>query len=126
MLRHHRCQQRQPRVGTGSNWATACNACGTILEQSRAVADLNEWNGKLLGAAEMQSSNAVGAMTGARGCVSFDPLANSYQVSVAWQGMVATIAPTAIDPTWLCGTGLYGPASQRRIVSINLSIANLR
>ena len=115
-----------PALGTGSNWAPACNAYGTILEQSRAVADLNEWNGKLLGAAELQSGDAVGAMTAARGCVSFDPLANSYQVSVAWQGMVATIAPTAVDPTWLCGTGLYGPESQRRIVSINLSIANLR
>jgi len=115
-----------PALGTGSNLTPACNAYGTVLEQSRAVADLNEWNSKLLGAAELQSGNAVGAMTGARGCVSFDPLTNIYQVSVAWQGMAATIAPTVVDPTWVCATGLYGPDSQRRLVSINFSIANLR
>jgi type IV pilus assembly protein PilV len=115
-----------PALGTGYSLTPTCTAYGIAAEQARAVADLNEWNGKLLGAAELQSGSAVGAMTGARGCVSFDPLSNSYQISVAWQGTVATLAPTAVDPTWLCGTGLYGPESQRRIISVNLSIANLR
>jgi type IV pilus assembly protein PilV len=115
-----------PAMGTGSTLTPACNAYGTAAEQLRAVADLTEWNAKLLGAAEAQSGNSVGAMTGARGCVSLDPVTNTYQVAVAWQGVAATIAPTSIDSTWLCGTGLYGSENQRRIVSITLSIANLR
>lgn len=115
-----------PALGTASSATPACSAYGTAEEQARAVADLNDWNAKLLGAAETQSGNSVGAMIGARGCVSFDPVANNYQVSVAWQGMNATVAPTTVDPTWLCGSGLYGSESQRRIVSITVSIANLR
>jgi type IV pilus assembly protein PilV len=115
-----------PALGTGSTITPACNAYGTAAEQARAVADLTEWNGKLLGAAESQAGNSVGAMTAARGCVSFDPVANTYQVSVAWQGMSATVAPTSVDPTWLCGAGLYGPEIQRRLFSVTLSIANLR
>jgi type IV pilus assembly protein PilV len=115
-----------PYLGTGSTLAPACNAYGTASEQTRADADLNEWNAKLLGAAEIQSGNAVGAMTGARGCVSLDPVANTYQVSVAWQGSAATVDPTTVDPTFVCGLGLYGPETRRRIVSLTLSIANLR
>ena len=115
-----------PFLGTGSTLAPACSAYGTALEQARAVADLNDWNAKLLGAAETQAGNAVGAMTAARGCASFDPVANTYQVSVAWQGTSATVAPTAIDPTFVCGLGLYGPEAQRRLVSLTLSIATLR
>src|SRR5262249_6950107 len=78
-----------PALGTGGGVAPACNAFGTAAEQARAVADLTEWNNKLLGAAETQAGNSVGAMSGARGCVAFDPVANTYQVSVAWQGMAA-------------------------------------
>jgi type IV pilus assembly protein PilV len=115
-----------PSLGTASTLTPECSAYGTAEQQARAVTDLNEWNGKLLGAAETRSGNAVGVMTGARGCVSFDPVTNVYQVSVAWQGMSATISPTSVDPTWLCGNGQYGPDTQRRLVSVTLSIANLR
>ena len=115
-----------PTLGSGSALTVACNAFGTAVEQARAVSDLTEWHSKLLGAAEMQSGDAVGVMTSARGCVSLDAPNNTYQVSVAWQGMTATVDPTSVDPTWLCGAGLYGPESQRRIVSITLNIANLR
>jgi type IV pilus assembly protein PilV len=115
-----------PALGTASSVVPACNAFGTAAEQARAVADLTEWNSKLLGAAESQAGNSVGAMSAARGCVSFDPAANTYQVSLAWQGMSATLAPTSVDPSWLCGAGLYGPETQRRLFSVTLSIASLR
>jgi len=115
-----------PTLGTGSSLTPACSAYGTADQQVRAVADLNEWNAKLLGTAETLSGNSAGAMIGARGCVSFDTLANVYQVSVAWQGMTATVAPTSVDPTWVCGAGLYGSEPQRRLASLSLSIANLR
>lgn len=115
-----------PFLGTGSTLAPACNAFGIASEQARAMADLTDWNAKLLGAAETQAGNAVGAMSAARGCVSFDPVANTFQVSVAWQGTSVTVAPTTIDPTFVCGLGLYGPEAQRRIASLTLSIATLR
>ena len=59
----------------------------------------------------------VGAMLGARGCIAYDatteltdsnganePGTGVYTVSVAWQGVAATVAPPA---TLTCGQNLY-------------------
>jgi type IV pilus assembly protein PilV len=69
---------------------------------------------------EKDSSSAnVGAVLGARGCVT-SPSANTYQITVAWQGSGATSAPPA---GVTCGTGLYGTDdSMRRAVSVILQI----
>src|SRR5215813_3746307 len=80
-----------PSLGTNSAGPTPCSAWGTAMEQARALADLNEWNQKLLGTAESKGGAAAGAMLGARGCVTFDPASSIYQVSVTWQGTTKTV-----------------------------------
>lgn len=106
----------------------AATAAATI-----AAADMNDWHNLLLGAAEKKGSSNLGAMIGARGCVSYDatkelpaaaPIAGTgiYTVSIAWQGLGSTFASPAGEN---CGIGLYGSAAQRRVVSLPLRIANL-
>lgn len=89
--------------------------------------DLCEWSQELKGAAEKTGGGAaVGAMIGARGCVEQlqapNPAAGVcqpgiYRISVAWQGMHPTKAPALS-----CGANLYGPDSNRRVVSVQLAI----
>ena len=107
--------------GTGHRGNTTCTAItGTV--QTRAVAEsgMAEWDNLLKGAAEVEGGATKGAMIGARGCVSFDPLTELYTVTVVWQGMVPTMAP-AVD----CANGAYGPDTQRRAVSTTFRIAKL-
>lgn len=112
-----------PFLGTGSTIATPACAAGTVEQNAMAVQDMQDWQNLLLGAAETAAGGNVGAMIGARGCVSpvpGDP--NLYTVMVAWQGLGATFAPVGQN----CGTGLYGPSeAQRRVVSLTVRIANL-
>jgi type IV pilus assembly protein PilV len=108
-----------PYLGTGSALSPAC-AVGTAAQQARAVQDLTEWNSLLLGSAEKIGASDVGAMLGARGCVSIIS-AGIYQVSVVWQGTGQTAAPAGVT----CGTNLYGDDTQRRAVSVPVQIASL-
>lgn len=114
----------EPYLGTdgvGYRGNTTCTAVvGTT--QTRAIAErgMAEWDDLLKGAAEIEGGVNNGAMIGARGCVSYDALTDTYTVVVAWQGMVPTMAP-AVD----CANGLYGPDTQRRAVSTTVRIAHL-
>jgi len=122
-----------PYLGTGSTLAQPCTL-GTAVQNARAVADMNEWNALLLGAAETAGGSSTGAMVGARGCVSYDGndllLANNgtkilgtgvYTVSVAWQGLGETYANTSL----LCGQGLYGDETRRRVASLTFRIGSV-
>jgi type IV pilus assembly protein PilV len=101
----------------------SCTATGT-----GSAADLCEWSNALLGAAEMQGTNPVGAMIGARGCIYQIAAAASgvpaqYLVAVAWQGLNPTASPAVP-----CGQGSsnYGSSDAlRRVVSLPISIAIL-
>ena len=109
-------------VGTGYTSTPICTA-GSVDQQTRAVADLSAWDTALKGAAESTTvSGNVGAMIGARGCVSYDTATKQYTITVAWQGLSDTNAPTA---GLSCGNGLYGTSTKRRVVSSVLSIADL-
>lgn len=109
-------------VGTGYTGTPICTA-GSVDQQTRAVADLSTWDTALKGAAESTTvSGNVGAMIGARGCVSYDTATKQYTITVAWQGLSDTNAPTA---GLSCGNGLYGTSTKRRVVSSVLSIADL-
>lgn len=88
--------------------------------------DKSQWCNALRGAAEKISGKEVGAMTGARGCVTqvqaSDPSAGVcapgiYQVTVAWQGLHKTAAPAAT-----CGKDAYGADSYRRAISTRVIV----
>jgi len=89
-------------LGVGST--IDCTAVGTDL----VLRDKCEWNDALAGASETTGggANKLGAMSGARGCIS-NPVATMPRevvVAIAWQGTVPTIAPGATT----CGQGSYG------------------
>lgn len=106
-----------PYFGTGH---ADCSTTG-----AGSAADLCAWHNALLGAAETQGTDKVGAMIGARGCVyqitaPASGVAGEYRVAVAWQGLNSTSTPS-ID----CGSGQYKSEVTRRVVALPVSIANL-
>lgn len=118
-------------LGTGySGTPIDCTTADTTAEQKvQAKLDLLEWSNLLKGSAEKSGGSDVGAMLGARGCVTVVdavPLAPlvapnklyDVVVSVVWQGNGKTVAPTAVG----CGVGLYGDDAQRRAVTIPIRI----
>lgn len=106
----------------GHHGVPACALGSATAEQvAQANADLAEWNRLLQGAAESSTEGAdVGAMSGARGCVSFDGASSTYTIIVSWQGRSETFVPVVA-----CGNGLYGAETQRRAVWVTLRIADL-
>lgn len=100
--------------------------CSTPNNQ--AETDLCIWENLLQGSAEMLNANQVGAMIGARGCISYDAASEVpgavdsgvFTVVVAWQGTVNTVAPSVN-----CANGLYGPEAKRRAVSMSFRLAVL-
>jgi type IV pilus assembly protein PilV len=112
-------------IGTGDDRPDSC-----ADEAAGAELDLCEWSRALRGAAETTGSNAtkIGGMSFGRGCVKVIQAADPtpgvcrpgiYRISVAWQGMHETVAPSVE-----CGkdTATYGPDTYRRVVSQNVTI----
>lgn len=88
--------------------------------------DICEWNLALLGATEVSGESKIGAMVGARGCITQTQVGNAtkgvctpavYRVDVAWQGMSSTAVPN-VD----CGEDQYGDETKRRVVSLMVTI----
>lgn len=112
----------QGAVGTGDARPASCAAL------TGAERDLCEWSRALKGAAERhgETDASVGAMLGARGCITQVQAPNPaagvcapgiYQVSVAWQGLHATRAPAVA-----CGQGQYGADTNRRAIASQVAI----
>lgn len=102
-------------IGTGDGQPADCSAL-TV----RQLRDICEWSNALKGSGETSGTTPTGAMIGGRGCITLIP-PNTYQVSVAWQGLGRTFAPT--NP---CGQGAYGTdETLRRVVSINVTMGTL-
>ncbi len=109
-------------LGTDSALGEDCSTAA-----AGAARDLCEWSAALQGAAEERADgNKAGAMEGARGCIqevrAADPspgvcMPGVYLVTVAWQGMHATRAPSQS-----CGRDAYGPDTNRRAVSARVAI----
>lgn len=136
IIAYYNLSQASPYSAVSAPSATAATA-----PAATAVFDLNAWNTLLQGAAETSGGGNVGAMIGARGCISYDPatelpeldpqtgLATGrtllgtgvYTLSIAWQGMSDTFAP----PGLTCGKGLYVTEAQRRVISLTLRMAAL-
>ena len=104
-------------IGTGNTTVpTACAvATATASQKDRVVQDLTSWRDLLLGSAESAAGSAVGGVLAARGCITQD--GNTFQISVAWQGLAATSAPPAGIP---CAQGSYGDDAARRAVSVTV------
>lgn len=110
-------------IGTGDSAPASC----TALAAGSAARDLCEWSNELKGAAETKAgAGNIGAMIGARGCITQVQAPNSasgvclpgiYQVAVAWQGLVKTAAPAIT-----CGQNQYGTDSYRRVVSARVTV----
>lgn len=112
-----------PYLGVGADVSALVCGVGSVTANTRAIQDLEAWSGLLAGASETSGGANLGAMVGARGCVTADDAANRvYTVSVAWQGLTPTAAP---DAALNCASGLYGDERMRRVVSVTLRIANL-
>ncbi|MBM3343260.1 MAG: type IV pilus modification protein PilV [Betaproteobacteria bacterium] len=91
-------------AGTASGLDCSSNPTSGYLK------DLCDWNSTLLGASESITTGgvttAVGAMIGARGCIT-NPVATmpyEFVFAVAWQGLTATSVPTAST----CGQDQFG------------------
>jgi type IV pilus assembly protein PilV len=140
-------------LGTGSNVALPV-ACATSIngqlppnQTQQLLRDLQDWNNLLLGSAEAANGNAVGAMSNARGCVSYDPAtalpeldaqtslptgnikqgSGIFTVTVAWQGMSDILSPPGLN----CAQNQYqlnGQAGdgRRRAISYQFRIATMQ
>ena len=105
-------------LGTG-------NAVQSCIGLTGSAYDLCEWNNALLGASETSSGGQqVGAMIGARGCISnvSATMPREFLVAVVWQGVTPTAAPTATT----CGQGLYGDELARRALVARIKIGCLQ
>lgn len=100
--------------------------CTALAE--RSARDKCEWSTALQGAAEVKDDTDVnaGAMLGARGCVTEVQARDAspgicqpgiYQLSVAWQGLHATRAPSHA-----CGNGEYGAETNRRAIGARVAV----
>jgi type IV pilus assembly protein PilV len=97
-----------------------CNVPATV-----AGKDLCEWNNALFGAAEMKGTQTLGAMTGARGCITnpVTTMPREVVVAVVWQGMRPTVAPGGTT----CGQNQYGAGDkQRRAMIARITIGCLQ
>ena len=113
-------------LGTGYN-GSAVLSCTAL---TGSALDLCEWHNALLGASEIQGTSKVGAMIGARGCITeINPISTNtpglYLVAVAWQGFNSTFAPAIT-----CGQNQYPNTTSpnealRRVVSIPISLPYL-
>jgi len=87
-------------LGAGDSQPTACAGSGHDF-------DVCQWSNALKGASEQSaSSNNVGAMIGARGCVEDLGTGDQFLVTVVWQGLTPISAPASG-----CGAGLYNGAA---------------
>lgn len=96
---------------------------------AQAAQDLCAWNSLLQGSAQKNSSNSsIGAMIGARGCITYDPTtevpgipdSGLFTVTVVWQGGQDTVVPGAN-----CANGLYGAETKRRAVTMSFRLGRL-
>ncbi|MEE8321597.1 MAG: type IV pilus modification protein PilV [Gammaproteobacteria bacterium] len=117
-------------AGAGHMGTPAC-AASTTAYNTQADNAITELDNLLQGTAEKlvgADVENVGAMTGARACISYDASTELggvsgtglYTIVVSWQGMGALVAPTVN-----CANGLYGGSTLRRAVSTTMRIANL-
>ena len=113
-------------AGSGHMGAPSCTITASVKD-TIAEDTLNDLDALLEGSAEAVGGVSVGAMIGARACISYDPATaigsagtGLYTVAVSWQALTDLTTPTAN-----CANGLYGAETKRRTVSTVFRIADL-
>ena len=125
----------------GNSSTKDCSAPATVID-----IDLCQWSAALVGVSETSGGTNVGAMIGARGCITAlatstvpNPksgpglpatvtITTQYLVQVVWQGLVQTSNPPSSVG---CGKDLYGDEAasatlgQRRAVTTVVNIGTL-
>jgi type IV pilus assembly protein PilV len=104
-------------LGTAST--VDCSAPATLAQRDQC-----DWHAALLGSNETRGGVQLGAMNGARGCVSnpVTTMPRQVIVAVAWQGVSPTAAPGATT----CGQGAYGTDDRfRRALVASVTIGCL-
>jgi type IV pilus assembly protein PilV len=125
-------QDMVDRVNANRRNATAyvtAAALGTAAQDCSAITvvadkDKCEWNNALFGASETKAGVTLGAMNGARGCIT-NPVAvmpREVVVAVVWQGLRPTLAPGATT----CGQGSYGDDATRRAMVAHVIVGCLQ
>jgi len=106
-------------LGTGNAVDNNCAAAATTAARDRC-----EWNNALLGASEKKGASTVGAMIGARGCITnpVTTMPREFVLAVVWQGIAPTVAPASTT----CGQGLYGDDKTRRAMIARVVIGCLQ
>lgn len=132
-------------ASTGSPFIGAAAASGNLTLPAGCAASTSAYNtladdaiedldNLLKGTAETKSGTSVGAMVGARACISYDAATEAinpstggavsgtgeYTIAVAWQGTTGLFTPTVN-----CANGLYGDENQRRVISTIVRFADL-
>jgi len=119
-------------AASGSGYVGTAGADSYTVDCASADAGdvaLCEWDSLLKGTAETTGGSKVGAMIGARGCITYDSAtelagivdSGVFTVTVVWQGTQDTVASTSN----LCATGLYGGEARRRVVTMAIRLARL-
>jgi len=87
--------------------AQDCSALTAVPDRDKC-----EWNNALFGAAELKGTQTLGAMTGARACITnpVTTMPREVVVAVAWQGLRPTVVPGGTD----CGQDEYGADDRMR------------
>lgn len=100
--------------------AQDCSALTTVADRDKC-----EWNNALFGAAELTGTQTLGAMTGARACITnpVTTMPKEVVVAVAWQGLRPTVAPGGTT----CGQNQYGLDDRvRRAMVARITVACLQ
>ena len=126
-----------PYFGTSATATAACSASNPA-NNTLAINSMTEWSNLLQGASETKSGANVGAIIGARGCISYNSATEylnattgaayggtgEYTIAVSWQGMAPTFAATKA-----CGAGQYGTTvandTKRRTVWATMRVGTL-
>lgn len=104
-------------LGTSSQ---DCSALTVVADKDKC-----EWNNALFGAAELKGTQTLGAMTGARACITnpVTTMPRDVVVAVAWQGLRPTVVPGGTN----CGQNLYGADDRvRRAMIARITIGCLQ
>lgn len=103
-------------LGTGDSQPADCSTVAGAVAHDQC-----EWSHAIQGAAEKMSGSSVGAMVGARGCVSqISANPPTYQVTLAWQGVT-----DLGEPSLTCGKNSYARETLRRAIGAIVPVACL-